>query len=196
MKHILISILSLIVSVLFVVGCSSTKNASDPGTTSMQGIWNVTATPTSTGSSQCSPSPCQPQIYTVAFVSSPCTVDTPVGTFSVQGPVCFIANNNSGQGYITCPSAESLSGSCGLPNSLTNNSGPNNSQGVLIGVPSNPVPNGATMNLVFVAANHSGFVEFTGSGTVSNNTFTGSGSCSSETSTCQGVTGTFTGQIQ
>jgi hypothetical protein len=190
MKTTLIVSLSLMVVAL---GCSSTKSSSDPsnpGTTSMQGIWTVAATPTATGNygSQCSPSPCQTQTYTVGFVSSPCTVSTPVGSFSVQGPVCFIANNNSGQGYINATA--SCLDACGLWPAN------NNAQGVLIGVPSNPTPNGSTFNLVFVAANSAGFVEFTGNGTVSNNTFTGNGSCSSATPTCQGIAGTFTGQVQ
>ena len=182
MKRILI--LGLIV---FVAGCNSAKNAGDgsaPSGTSMVGLWNVTATATSTGSvgSQCSNGVCGPGTYQVQLVSSPCSVTTPVGTFSVQGPACFTANNNSAQGNIS---------GTGLPSSLSNKG-----QGVLIGVPSDPVPVGATLNLVFVAANTSGFAEFTGSGTVTNGTMTGTGSCSSKTPVCQGVTGTFSGTKQ
>jgi hypothetical protein len=182
MRCILISILIVVAA-----GCNSAKNGgggSVPSGTSMQGSWTVTATATSTGSvgSQCTNGVCGPGTYQVEMVSSPCSVTTPVGTFSVQGPVCFIANNNSGQGNIS---------GTGLLSSSSNKG-----QGVLIGVASEPVPGGATLNLVFVAANNSGFVEFKGSGTVTNGTMTGTGSCSSNTPVCEGVSGTFSGTKQ
>jgi hypothetical protein len=177
----------LIVSFLIIaVGCSSTKNATptSPSGISMQGTWTVSASPTSTGSlgSQCTGG-CGPETYQLVLVPSPCTVSTPVGTFSVQGPSCFIANNNSGQG--------SISGT-GVPASLKNTN-----QGVLIGVPSNPVPSGSTLNLLFVAADRNGNVaEFTGSGTITNATMAGTGSCSPSTPICAGVSGTFSGTQQ
>jgi hypothetical protein len=103
--------------------------------------------------------------------------------FSVQGPVCFIANNNTGQG--------SISGS-GLPSSSKNTG-----QGVLIGVAANPVPANGSFNLLFVTGDAGGnFIEFTGTGTVSNGTMTGSGSCSASTPMCQGMSGTFSGTFQ
>jgi hypothetical protein len=103
--------------------------------------------------------------------------------FSVQGPVCFIANNNTGQG--------SISGTGLLSSSK------NTGQGVLIGVAANPVPPNGTFNLLFVTGDANGnFVEFTGSGTVSHGTMTGTGSCSSSTPACQGVSGTFSGTFQ
>jgi hypothetical protein len=166
MKRILIFIL-----LIFAAGCSSTKNGA---TTSMLGMWTVTGNLSPQGGSG---------TYQVSLVSSPCSVTTPVGMFSVQGPVCFIASNNTGQG--------SISGS-GLP-STSKNTG----QGVLIGVAANPVPANGTFNLLFVAGDASGnFVEFTGSGTVSNGTMTGTGSCSSSTPLCQGMSGTFSGTFQ
>jgi hypothetical protein len=169
-------ILSLVV---FAAGCNSSNNAGGssgkPSGTSMQGIWTVTATATATGV-------CGLGTYKLTLVSSPCSVTTPVGVFSVQGPACFIANNNSGQG--------SISGT-GLPSNLKATG-----QGVLIGVPPNPVPSGSTLNLLFVARNNSGFVEFTGSGTVGSGTMKGTGSCSSSTPICQGVTGTFSATLQ
>jgi hypothetical protein len=184
MKRVLI--LSLVV---FAAGWNSSKktggsSGTSPSGTSMLGVWTVTATATATGEvgSQCTNGVCGPGTYQLTLVSSPCSVTTPVGEFSVQGPVCFIANNNSGQG--------SISGT-GLPSSLSATG-----QGVLIGVPSNPVPSGSTLNLLFVAGNNSGFVEFTGSGTVGSGTMTGTGSCSSSTPACQGVTGTFSGTLQ
>jgi hypothetical protein len=115
------------------------------------------------------------------LVSSPCSVTTPVGGFSVQGPVCFIANNNSGLGSISAAGSRPTS----------------NSQGVLMGVTSNPVADDATFNLVFVAGSGSGNVaEFTGSGSVTAGTLKGTGSCSADTPICQGVTGTFSATQQ
>ena len=169
MKRILMLML-----LVFVAGCSSSKSSGGGPGTSMQGTWTVTGNLGSQGG---------PGTYQVALVSSPCSVITPVGTFSVQGPVCFIANNNTGQG--------SISGT-GLPSSSKNTG-----QGVLIGVPSNPVPADATFNLLFVAGDAKGeVVEFTGTGTVTNGTMTGTGSCSSSTPLCQGMSGTFTAKQQ
>ena len=169
MKRILIFIL-----VVFAAGCNSTSNAGSEPTTSMPGMWTVTGNLASQGG---------PGTYQVSLVSSPCSVTTPVGTFSVQGPVCFTANNNSGQG--------SISGS-GLP-STSKNTG----QGVLIGVAADPVPANGTFNLLLVAGDGRGnLVEFTGSGTVSKGTMTGSGSCSASTPLCQGMSGTFSGTFQ
>lgn len=170
MKRISILILILLV---FAAACSSSKNTVS-GATSMQGTWTVTGNLASQGGSG---------TYQVSLVSSPCSVTTPVGMFSVQGPVCFIASNNTGQG--------SISGT-GIP-STSKNTG----QGVLIGVAVNPVLVHGTFNLLFVAGDASGnFVEFTGSGTVSNGTMTGTGSCSSSTPLCQGISGTFSGTLQ
>src|SRR5271168_3469580 len=165
----------IFVLVVFATGCSSTKNAGSGPTTSMPGTWTVTGNLGSQGGGS--------STYQVSLVSSPCSVTTPVGMFSVQGPVCFTANNNSGQG--------SISGT-GIPTS-TKSTG----QGVLLGVAANPVPANGTFNLIFVAGDASGVVvEFTGSGTVSNGTMTGTGSCSSSTPVCQGISGTFSGTLQ
>lgn len=166
--------ISILILLAFAVGCSSAKNAGSGAMTSMPGMWTVTGKLGSHGG---------PGTYQVSLVSSPCSVTTPVGMFSVQGPVCFIANNNSGQG--------SISGS-GLPGTSKNTG-----QGVLIGVAVNPVPANGTFNLLFVAGDAIGnFVEFTGSGTVSNGKMTGTGSCSANTPMCQGMSGTFSGTLQ
>ena len=161
MRRILILIL-----IATATGCNSAKSGlgSDPGT-SMLATWNITgnlSSPSASGS------------YQVTLVSSPCSVTSPVGTFSVQGPVCFTANNNSGQG--------SISGT-GLSTSAQNTG-----EGVLIGVTANPVPANGAFNVLFVLGDKNGnLVEFTGAGTVSNGTVTGTGSCSPSTSLCQGV---------
>ena len=167
--------LVILIFVVFAAGCGSSKNSGGLGT-SMQGMWTVTGNVSSQqggGSGT----------YQVALVSSPCSVTSPVGTFTVDGPVCFIANNNSGQG--------SISGK-GLLSSAKNTG-----EGILIGVPSNPVPANATINLLFVLGDANGnVVEFTGSGTVTNGTMTGTGSCSTNTSVCQGMSATFSGTEQ
>jgi hypothetical protein len=169
-------LISILVLIAFAAGCNSAKSTGGGPPTSMQGTWNVTGNvdiASTSGSGT----------YQVAFVSSPCSVTTPVGTFSVEGPVCFVANNNAGQG--------SISGK-GLLSSAKNTG-----EGVLIGVPSNPVPANATINLLFVVGEQNGtFIEFTGTGTVANGTMTGTGSCSASTPMCQGATATFSGTQQ
>jgi len=165
MKRIPISI-SILILTLFATGCST----GGPHGTPMEGTWNVTGNLGSQGPG--------PYTYQVTFVSSPCSVASPVGTFSVDGPVCFIANNNSGQGSITGK---------GL---LT--SAKNTGEGVLMGVSANPVPDNSTINLLFVLGEANGnFVEFTGSATVANGKMTGTGACSTNTPMCQGVSATF-----
>jgi hypothetical protein len=171
MKHIWILVL-----MVFAIGCNSVnKTATVTGTSMQQGTWTVT------GNLQCAG--CGSGVsntYKVMFVASPCTVTTPVGIFSVQGPVCFIANNNTGEG--------SISGT-GIPNSPKGAG-----HGVLIGVPSNPVSANATVNMLFVAADKYGnLAEFTGNGKVANGTMTGTVSCSSNTPICQGAIATFSG---
>ncbi len=174
----------ILILIVLAAGCGSNKTGSRQSGTSIDGMWGVSATATSPGNFgfQC-PQDCGPGTYQVAFVSSPCNVTTPVGPFSVEGPTCFIANNNSGQGSIS-----------GTGLSTTNK---NTQQGILIGVSSNPVPDGGTFNLLFVAGDKNGnFVEGTASGTVSKGSMTGTGSCSSNTPVCQGVSGTFSGNHQ
>jgi hypothetical protein len=174
MKRIPISI-SILILTLFAAGCSSTNSTGGGAGTSMQGTWNVTGNLGSQGPG--------PYSYQVTFVSSPCSVASPVGTFSVDGPVCFIANNNSGQGSITGK---------GL---LT--SAKNTGEGVLIGVSANPVPANATINLLFVLGYANGnFLEFTGNATLANAKMTGTGSCSTNTPMCQGISATFSATPQ
>ena len=79
----------LLILIVFAAGCNSAKNAGGGSGTSMQGTWTVT------GNLQCTQG-CGSGVsntYQVALVSSPCRVTTPVGMFSVQGPVCFIAKH-------------------------------------------------------------------------------------------------------
>jgi hypothetical protein len=167
------TLLSILILLVFAAACSSTKSGMGTGT-SMQGMWTVTGNLGSQSGTE---------TYQVSFVSSPCSVASPVGTFSVQGPVCFIANNNTGQG--------SISGKGLLSNAS------NTGEGVLIGVRANPVPDNSTINVLFVLGEKNGnFVEFTGSGTVAKGTMTGSGYCSTSTPLCQGVSATFTGTEQ
>ena len=176
MKRILILISILIV---FAAGCNSAINTGHATDTFMQGTWTVT------GNLQCTQG-CGSGVsntYQVTLVSSPCSVTTPVGMFSVQGPVCFIANNNTAEGRIS---------GTGIPNSWKSTG-----HGVLIGVPSNPVPANARVNLLFVAGDKNGnLAEFTGSGEVVNGKLKGTGSCSPNTPICGGVSATFSGNRQ
>jgi hypothetical protein len=169
-----ILILMVFILMVFAVGCNSATNTGGGGSTdtSMNGTWTVTGNLSAQS---------RPITYQVTLVSSPCSVTTPVGTFSVQERLCFIANNNSGQGSISGGSTSSKSAG----------------QGVLIGVAANPVPADATFNMVFVAGDGNGnLVEFTGSGTVNNGTLKGTGSCSTTTPMCHGLSGTFSATLQ
>ncbi len=67
MKPILILILTV-----FAAGCNSATNRPKPASTSMPGIWTVSATATSPGNSgfQC-PQDCGPGTYQVTFVQVP-----------------------------------------------------------------------------------------------------------------------------
>lgn len=178
--------IAVTVAALFLPGCGggSSTNNSGGGTngtpTNMQGSWTVQAQATTGGLviGKCAVS-CS-GTYTVALVPSPCSVVTPVGTFSVKGPVCFIANNNSGQGSIT---------GTGLTPDLKDTG-----RGVLIGVPANPAAAGAKFELLFVEGDKFGkSVEFSGGGSVVSNTMKGTASCSSPI--CQGITASFTGTL-
>ena len=176
MKSIFV-VIATVMFVVFTAGCNSSSNTTGTTGTSMQATWAVT------GNLQCTPS-CglRTGSYQVALVPSPCSVDSPLGTFSVQGSVCFIANNNTGNGSIA---------GTGLPASSKNTS-----EGVLIGAPANPAPDGSTINLLFVAAASGSFAEFTGTGTVTNGKWTGTASCSADTPVCQGVSATFSANAQ
>jgi len=161
----------ILILIVFAAGCNSNSTGGGPGT-SMQGTWTATGNLTTQSAVR---------TYQVALVSSPCSVTTPVGTFSVQGHACFTANNNTGQGSISGAGIGSSS----------------KGQGVLIGVSANPVPAGGAFNLVFVAGDGNGnFIEFTGSGTISNGMATGTGSCSPNTPACAGDSATFTANLQ
>jgi hypothetical protein len=159
----------MLVLIVFSVGCDSFKNTgagSDTGT-SMLGKWAIRGDLGSQGG---------PITYHLTLVSSPCTVTTPIGIFSVKGPVCFTANNNSGQGSIA-----SLSRST--------------AQGVLLGVTSDPVPADAAFEMLFVAGDWKGnVVEFSGTGKVINGSMNGIGSCTINTPICQGISGKFSGE--
>jgi hypothetical protein len=113
------------------------------------------------------------------LVSSPCSVVAGDEVFTVQGPTCFIADDNTGQGSI------SGSGQFLYP-----------PQGVLVGSPSNPIPANTpeSINLVFVEADEYGDVSvFNGSGSVDNGTMSGTWACSTYSPVCTGLSGTFSG---
>jgi hypothetical protein len=165
----------LIVSISF-TGCGSSNSNSNSGaeanaaTTNIQGSWAITASEAGGSSS----------VFNVTLVTSPCSVATPIGTFTVQGPSCFIADDNTGQGSI------SGTGNFFYP-----------PQGVLIGVPANPAPSNASVDLLFAEADQFGDAAvFGGNGTISGGKLTGTWSCNPDSPVCAGLTGTFSGTLQ
>lgn len=165
MRLKLITVLAL---ALLLSGCNATKQAgSQPSTTDVQGNWVITASEVGSPNS----------VFTLSLVTSPCNVTAPIGTFTVQGPACFIADNDTGQGSI------SGTGSFFYP-----------PQGVLMGVSQNPSPGNAAVNLLFVEADQFGdAVVFDGSGTVNGKVITGKWTCDPNSPVCSGLSGTFTG---
>jgi len=169
------SIPSAVLGLLFIgillssCGSSSSQN-SNSTSTNIQGTWAITATePGSAGS-----------VFNVTLVSSPCSVATPIGTFTVQGPACFIADDNTGQGSI------SGTGSFIYPPA-----------GVLIGTPANPASTNASLDLLFAEADDFGDAAvFGGTGTISKGTITGTWACNPASPVCFGLSGTFTGTQQ
>lgn len=161
---------SLLVVAALLASCGSSSSSSGSGsqtTTAFAGNWIITATETGTSGS----------VFTVTLVSSPCSVATPIGTFTVTGPTCFIADDNSGQGSI------SGSGSFFYP-----------PQGVLLGAAVSPASNNSSIDLLFAEADSFGDAAvFSGLGAVSSNTITGSWSCNVNSPICLGRSGTFSG---
>jgi hypothetical protein len=150
-------------------GSSSTQKPSST-TTNIQGSWAITASEAGGSSS----------VFSVTLVSSACSVATPIGTFTVQGPVCFIADNNTGQGSI------SGTGNFTYPPA-----------GVLIGTAANPASANASIDLLFAEADQLGDAAvFGGTGTVSGGTLSGSWSCNVNSPVCFSLSGTFSGTHQ
>jgi hypothetical protein len=153
-------------------GSSSSQQPSpnSNSTTNIEGSWTITATEAGGSNS----------VFNVALVSSACSVGTPIGTFTVQGPACFIADDNTGQGSI------SGTGNFIYPPA-----------GVLLGVPANPASANASLDLLFAEGNQFGDAAvFGGTGTVSNGTITGTWSCNPGSPVCLGLSGTFSGTQQ
>lgn len=171
------SLVVLVLAVIATVGCGGGKtstggNGRNGTPTSIHGTWTIVATEVGT----------QNSTFHVTLVSSGCSVATPIGTFTVQGPNCFIADDNTGQGSI------SGTGSFIYP-----------PQGVLIGIASSPVPanTSAPIDLLFAEADQFGDAAvFSGNGTVTNGTMTGTWVCNQNSPVCGGESGTFTGTQQ
>ncbi len=165
-KLMLVSLLST----LLAAACGGGQSGSE-AKLSIQGTWTINSASVSGDST-----------LRATIVPSACSVTTPVGTFTVQGPSCFIADNNTGQGSI------SGTGQFIYP-----------PQGVLLGVPYNPVPvtEGSTVpvDLLFVEADQFGdFAVFDGTGTISvGSTMSGTWTCVPQTPVCLGDSGTFSG---
>jgi hypothetical protein len=161
MKRLLV----LFTLLIFIVGCGSSSKSNS---TSILGTWTIVASD-ATGAST----------LVATVVSSPCTVSSPIGDFTVTGPSCFVANNSTGQGSITG------TGALLFP-----------AQGALIGVPADPAPANSALNLLFVEANDTDAAVFTGSGTVSGSKMTGTWACDASSPACVGLSGTFSGSKQ
>ena len=162
----------ILVLTIFAASCGGNPKSISPAVaSSMQipGAWTISATEVGSSAS----------VFSVTLVSSQCSVATPVGTFTVQGPSCFIADDNTGQGAI------SGSGQFIYP-----------PQGVLVGSPTNPVPANTTtpIDLLFVEADQFGDVAvFNGGGTTINGAMTGTWVCNPNSPVCSGLSGTFSG---
>jgi hypothetical protein len=165
--------LGLVVILTFVlVACGSGSKSSPSATninTQLSGSWTITATESGSTDS----------VFSVNLVSSQCSVSTPVGTFTVQGPSCVIADDNTGQGSI------SGTGQFIYP-----------PQGVLVGATAGSIAANASapIDLLFVEANQYGDVAvFNGNGTVTNGSMTGTWVCNVDSPSCSGLNGTFSG---
>jgi hypothetical protein len=167
---------ALLLSILL-VGCGSGSksqggNGQNGTATSIHGNWSIVNTESGQTAST----------LQVTLVSSSCSVSTPVGTFTVQGPNCFIADDNTGEGSI------SGTGNFIYP-----------PQGVLIGIPASPVPANqtASIDLLFVEADQFGDAAvFNGNGTVTNGAMTGTFDCNANSPVCSGISGSFSGTKQ
>jgi hypothetical protein len=172
MKKLAVSVLLSVGTLLMSCGSnnSSSSQQATSTSTSIQGSWTITAAEPGYGSS----------VFNVTLVSSPCSVATPIGTFTVQGPACFIADDNAGEGSI------SGTGSFIYPPA-----------GVLIGTPANPASTNASIDLLFAEADEFGDAAvFGGTGTVSKGTITGTWACNPASPVCFGLNGTFSGTQQ
>ena len=159
----------IIMLTIFSAACAGSPKGDSASGTQILGAWTITAN--EVGSN--------PSMFSVSLVASHCSVATPVGTFTVEGPNCFIADDNTGQGSI------SGTGQFFYP-----------PQGVLVVSSTNPIPSDSTaaINLLFVEADRYGDVAvFDGNGSVSNGAITGTWACDPGTPVCTGVGGTFSG---
>jgi hypothetical protein len=169
----------ILATLALAIGCGGASQADNKGTISLGGNWTITAN--EAGSS--------PTVFTVNLVTSSCSVNTDIGTFTVTNGsgslTCFIADNQTGQGSI------STSGSYLYP-----------PQGVLVGDATDPLATSGTATtpiaLLFVEADSSGdYAVFNGNGSFSNSgTLSGTWTCNSGTPVCSGMSGTFTGTKQ
>jgi hypothetical protein len=85
---------------------------------------------------------------------------------------------------------------------ITSSNGGGNGRGVevltfIIGVPTNPVPNGATFNIQYAELDDpSGVWQVNGTGTINGGVASGTWACDPSTHACAGISGTFTARQQ
>jgi hypothetical protein len=112
------------------------------------------------------------------------------GGTPVVGPACFVALGGGANGTVN-----------GVPDSnITSTNTDAEPLNFIIGVPTNPAPNGSTFNLSYEEDTPVNGVETTwqmdGTGTISNGTASGTWVCDPSTPACSGITGTFTATQQ
>jgi hypothetical protein len=164
--------LTVVATTLILGGCGNSKSSStNPNSQSIAAKWNFTAVDQNNNIAS----------FALTLVPSPCTVTAGNWTFTVQGPSCFIADNQTGQG-----SATLIKGNPYYP-----------IQGALVGTPSNPMQSGAQVDMLFVEGQTGGGIAvFGGNGQFSSGSVQGEWSCNSSTPVCGGTSGTFIGTLQ
>lgn len=151
---------------LLLTGCGTNSKPAVTGT-QLTGTWNVTVNQSG-----------QPSVTLSTFVvGGPCQVSDGSGdTFTVQGPSCVLADDQTGQGHVSSQNSTLVP------------------EGVLLGASANPASNGSPVNFLYAAksASTQTYYVFSGVGTVSNGQISGSWSCYPSVTICSGRTGSFT----
>lgn len=151
--------------ILLTIGCGSSPHYGNTSTPTLVGNWTIVISQIGTPD----------VIDSATLVASPCSIDSPdAGVFTVSGPMCVLADNESGQGNITSTDSTFTP------------------QGVLLGtsfVGSQPSVEFLAVESVTVSQGAVAIFVFTGTGILENNQITGSWSC--YPGSCQGPSGTF-----
>jgi hypothetical protein len=161
----------IVAAAVISVACGGSPKSESASSTQIPGAWAWTITSNEVGLSA--------NALSVTLVASQCSLSTPVGTFTVEGPICFTADDDTRQGSI------SGTGQFLYP-----------PQSLLVGSSTNPLPSNttATIDLLFVEEDQYGDVAvFNGNGSISNGVATGTWACNPSSPACSGLSGTFSG---